>query len=220
MRRVVVIGGGGHARPVVEALRTSTARLQPVACTDSNALRWGETIDGVPIVGDDGALPDLLVQGVTAACIGLGGHGDNRPRARLYAYVSGLGFELPPVMHGWTHVARTASLGQASVVLAGAIVGAGAKLGENVLVNSAAIVEHDCLIGDHVHLASGCTLGGGVEIGAQAHVGLGAAILQGRRVGAGAIVGAGAVVVHDVPAGATVVGCPARAMEVIADGPR
>jgi sugar O-acyltransferase (sialic acid O-acetyltransferase NeuD family) len=220
MKRVVVVGGGGHARPVVEALRTSAARLQPVACTDSDPLRWGQSVDGVPIVGDDEALRSLLAEGVTAACIGLGGHGDNGPRARLHAFVTGLGFELPAVVHGWTHVARTASLGQASVILAGAVVGAGARLGENVLVNSAVTVEHDCLIGDHVHLASGCTLGGGVEIGAQAHVGLGAAILQGRRVGAGAIVGAGAVVVHDVAAGETVIGCPARAMEVAAHGPR
>jgi len=218
VRRVVVVGGGGHARPVIEALRTSAQRLEPVACTDSDPRRWGKTVDGVAIVGDDELLEGLLAEGITTACIALGGHGENGPRARLYAYVHSLGFDLPAVVHGWAHVAHSASLGRASVVLMGAVVGAGARLGENVLVNSAATVEHDCEIGDHAHLASGCTLGGGVAIGARAHVGLGAAILQGRRVGAGAIVGAGAVVVHDVAAGETVVGCPARALEMSAHG--
>jgi acetyltransferase-like isoleucine patch superfamily enzyme len=47
-----------------------------------------------------------------------------------------------------------------------------------------------------------------VEIGAS--IGSGATILGGVRIGAGAMVGAGAVVVEDVPAGATVVGNPAR----------
>ena len=46
-----------------------------------------------------------------------------------------------------------------------------------------------------------------------ASIGAGAVILPGLTVGAGAMVGAGAVVTMDVPAGATVVGNPARAIE-------
>jgi len=49
-----------------------------------------------------------------------------------------------------------------------------------------------------------------VEAGAS--VGSGAVVLGGVRVGAGALVGAGAVVSKDVPAGATVIGVPARAV--------
>jgi len=51
-----------------------------------------------------------------------------------------------------------------------------------------------------------------VEPGAS--VGSGAVLLGGVRVGAGALVGAGAVVSKDVPAGATVIGVPARAVAV------
>jgi acetyltransferase-like isoleucine patch superfamily enzyme len=44
-------------------------------------------------------------------------------------------------------------------------------------------------------------------------IGAGAVILPGLRIGSAAMVGAGAVVTRDVPAGATVVGNPARIME-------
>lgn len=44
-------------------------------------------------------------------------------------------------------------------------------------------------------------------------IGAGAVILPGLRIGNAAMVGAGAVVTRDVPAGATVVGNPARIME-------
>jgi UDP-2-acetamido-3-amino-2,3-dideoxy-glucuronate N-acetyltransferase len=46
----------------------------------------------------------------------------------------------------------------------------------------------------------------------RASLGSGCVILGGVRIGAGALVGAGAVVTHDVPAGATVAGTPARAL--------
>jgi acetyltransferase-like isoleucine patch superfamily enzyme len=49
-----------------------------------------------------------------------------------------------------------------------------------------------------------------VEPGAS--IGSGAVVLGGLRIGSGAVVGAGAVVVHDVGAGGTVAGVPARAL--------
>jgi serine O-acetyltransferase len=50
----------------------------------------------------------------------------------------------------------------------------------------------------------------GPQIGASAHIGTGAAVIGPVAVGPHAKVGAGAVVTSDVPAGATVVGVPAR----------
>ena len=49
-----------------------------------------------------------------------------------------------------------------------------------------------------------------VSIGARAWIGFGSLVLKGVTIGDGAVVGAGSVVTRDVPAGATVVGNPAR----------
>lgn len=63
---------------------------------------------------------------------------------------------------------------------------------------------------DAAERAGGLEFGRPISIGANVWIGGGAIILPGVRIGDDALVGAGAVVTRDVPAGATVVGNPAR----------
>ena len=76
-------------------------------------------------------------------------------------------------------------------------------------------VEHDCVIGNYVTFAPGVKCNGNIHIHDHAYIGSGAVIKQGTAdhpliIGYGAVVGMGAVVTKSVPAGATVVGNPAR----------
>jgi acetyltransferase-like isoleucine patch superfamily enzyme len=74
-------------------------------------------------------------------------------------------------------------------------------------------IGHDALIGEDVEIAPGAVICGLCEIGDGVHIGVNASILPMRKVGAGARIGAGAVVTHDVPAGETWIGNPARKLE-------
>lgn len=85
-----------------------------------------------------------------------------------------------------------------------------AKIGRGAIINTAAVVEHECVIGDFAHIAPGAVLAGNVTVGEGAFVGAGAVVKQGVSIGDWAVIGAGAVVIRNVPAGATVVGNPAR----------
>ncbi|GAA5233328.1 sugar O-acetyltransferase [Verticiella sediminum] len=63
---------------------------------------------------------------------------------------------------------------------------------------------------DAAQRASGLEFGRPVRIGSNVWIGAGALILPGVSIGDDALVGAGSVVTRDVPAGATVMGNPAR----------
>lgn len=210
MKKCVVIGGGGHAKVVLDALLLE-GRCRPVAVTDPDTTR--RSVLGVPIVGGDEALPGLRRSGALYFVIGLGGVPRTEPRAKLFRKALDLRLKPLTVIHPSASVSGHATIGEGSVALAQSAVSAGVRIGRNVIVNTGAIVEHDSTVADHVHLCPGSRLSGGVAVAEGAFVGAGAVVREGVSIGAWSIIGAGAVVLSDVPDGATVVGVPARILK-------
>jgi serine O-acetyltransferase len=103
----------------------------------------------------------------------------------------------------------------------------GARIGRNLFIDHGFVVIGETAeIGDNVTIYQGSTLGGtnptsGVggkrhpTIGNDVVISLGAAILGPIHVGDGARIGANAVVTKDVPAGATMVGIPAKPIPIV-----
>lgn len=206
---IVIVGGGGHARVLIDALRAA-GETRTIGVLDADRARIGTSVFGVPIVGDDAILPDLADSGTRYFAVGIGGTGDNAPRARLFEKAVSLGLQPLTIVHPRAVVSVFSVVGAGCQILAGAIVGPGVTLGCNVIVNTAAVVEHDCVIGDHTHIATGARLASTVRIGDRAHVGVAATVRQVITIGAASVVGAGAVVVKDVSPGTVVIGVPAK----------
>jgi UDP-perosamine 4-acetyltransferase len=203
---IIGYGAGGHAKSLLEALR-SEGRFEVVALVDDDPARDGADLLGVPVV----ARPvESWRDDVEHAFVGVGGVVEVDPRRRAFARLEAAGFVLPPVVHASASVSERADLGRGAQILAQAVVNAAARIGDGAIVNTGAIVEHDCVLGRSAHLGPRAVIGGEVEVGEGAHVGMGAVVVEGRRIGAGAFVAAGAVVAADVPDGAWAAGVPAR----------
>jgi len=207
--RVVGLGAGGHARVVIEILRSHEC-YELIGLLDPKPELQGKSVSGAPVLGDDGLLPALKRDGICHFFVGLGSIGDTRPRQRLFELALQHGMEPVDAIHLRAVISPSAVLGAGITIMAGAVINACARLGVNVIVNTGAIVEHDCVIGDHVHIATGAQLASTVQVGNGVHVGAGATVRQCIAIGEGAIVAAGAVVVKDVSPHAVVVGVPAR----------
>jgi sugar O-acyltransferase (sialic acid O-acetyltransferase NeuD family) len=209
---IVGFGAGGHARVVIEILRYDS-QYEIIGLFDPREELIGQDISGVPVLGNDGKLPEIIATGVKHFFIGVGGVSDLSPRRRLYEYAISQGMIPVTVIHPKAVISSTAILGEGVTLMAGVLINSGARLGDNVVINTGAIVEHDCVVGNHVHIATGAILCGGANIGSETHIGAGATILQYRKIGSSTVVGAGAVVVKDVLDKHVMIGNPAKPME-------
>lgn len=204
-RPLVVLGGGGHAREVldiVEAVNAAEPRhrvLGYVAGEQSALLR----ARGYHHLGADERLATVEAEYVIA--IGAGG-----VRARLDTLASSHDLQPATLVHPDATVGARVRLAPGVVVFAGARLTTDVEIGRHTHVNQNATVAHDCVLGDYVTVNPLAALSGAVTLADRVTVGSGAVIVEGVRVGAGTVVGAGAVVTASLPGDVTAVGVPAR----------
>ncbi|MEE9209882.1 MAG: hypothetical protein V3U23_05465 [Kiloniellales bacterium] len=173
---VVLIGAGGHAKAVVEAILGRGDRL--TAYVDPRPAPW---LDARHFEQDCDALAEL--SGAVFA-IGLGGvePADLKRRLALYEQYRAAGFAAPAVVHPAAHVSPSAELEDGAIVLAAAVVQPGASVGTAAIVNTGASVEHDSEIGPGSHVAPGAILLGECRIGRCSMIGAGALVLPETHV--------------------------------------
>ncbi|UFJ40049.1 acetyltransferase [Brevibacillus humidisoli] len=206
MNPVIVIGGGGHAKVLIDSLQ---AQLIPILGFTDISDKQGKTVLDVPFLGSDDQIYRYSPSEVELVN-GIGSVVDASSRRQVFEAFKQRGYRFAAVIHPSAIVSRYAQLGEGVQVMAGAIIQPGTVIGANTILNTKASLDHDCHIGQHVHVAPGATLCGQVRVEDHAHVGAGATVLQGVTIGQASIVGAGAVVTQSVPQGITVVGVPAR----------
>ncbi|MHA7814541.1 MAG: NeuD/PglB/VioB family sugar acetyltransferase [Phycisphaerales bacterium] len=196
---IILIGGGGHAKVVFDAIRASDMVAAGFCDDQSRAALSGflEHLGGVSSASGHGGAVVIAV-------------GDIATRRGVISALGGGARVAEPIIHPSAVVSASAELSEGVFVGPGAIVNADARVGGHAIVNSGSIVEHDCRIGENAHVAPGAVLGGGVGVGCDTLVGMGARVLGGVTIGDGCVVGAGAVVTRDVGDGDVVVGVPGR----------
>jgi len=205
---VIIIGGGGHAKVLIETLNLLATEI--VGIVDPNINQ--EQIYGLKVLRSDQEV-FKYIPAKFKLINGIGSIGVTVKRREIYEFYKNKGYFFASVIHPSAIISSDVELGEGVQLMAGVIIQPGSKIGENTIVNTRVSIDHDCEIGNHVHLAPGATLSGLVKIGSGTHIGTGASIIQNISIGENSIIGAGSVVIRNVKNKVKVVGNPARELE-------
>lgn len=207
MENIILFGSSGHAKVVIDIIEKQD-QYTLVGLLDSYR-EPGETTLGYPVLGSEADLPALVerhaLNGILIAV------GDNYGRAAVAGKVREVAPTLPFVsaIHPTAVVGRGVSVGDGTVVMAGAILNPGSAVGRHCIVNTKASLGHDSVMSDFASIAPGSTIAGDCHIGTGAAISIGATVRQKLEIGEHSLVGAGSLVLQHVESYSLVYGVPA-----------
>jgi len=209
MDKIVVIGGGGHAKVIISILKKIDT-YEIVGYTDVE--NKGEIL-GVKYRGNDSVLKYLYKNGIKNAVLGLGFIESNKKRKNVLKEISNIDFNYPAIISNNAVINEDVTTGMGTVIMDGVVINAGSKIGKFCIINTKSSIDHDCIIKNHTHIAPGVTLSGGVEIGNNVLIGAGATIIQYKKAVDNAIIGAGSTVLEDINEQGLYGGIPAKLLK-------
>jgi len=206
VRPLLILGARSFASEVAD-LAAETPGFRVAGFVENlEPERCRETLDGLPVywVEDVAA----LAKSHWAIC-GLG----TTHRSRFITQVAAYGFSFARVVHPSARISAKSTVGEGTLVSAGAILAVSTHISRHVLINRGALIGHHTTLGEYVTVGPGANIAASCRIGAATYIGIGAIVIDHVTIGSHSVVGAGAVVTSDVPDNVLVVGVPARVVK-------
>jgi acetyltransferase EpsM len=201
-----VIGGGGFAGEVIDALRAAPSEKMTIQGLYDDDTRLKGEPHGAKYCGTIAEFISDTPRGTNY----IFAIGDNLVRNRLAEEFDRASKVPVSVIHPASSVSARADIGPGAYVAAFAFVGPRAQLGRHVIVNVGASVGHDAVLGDFGQLCPGVRVSGYCQVGRGAFLGSNAVVAPRVKVGPWAKLSAGSFANRDVPEKLFAIGVPAK----------
>ena len=212
MIEVAIIGGGGHARNLVELIQSENLGFRIIGYV---APFESITSEDIKYLGTDSLFTTSYSPETITLVNGIGYVGDKNYRREVYEYYKKQDFRFESVISKTADIASTVTIGEGVQILKRCIINNQAYIGENSLINTNTVIEHDSQIESHVHIAPCVCVLGNVQIKDEVFVGAHATILPGVVLGRGCLIGAQTLVNQSVSNNMLVVGSPGRVIRCL-----
>jgi sugar O-acyltransferase (sialic acid O-acetyltransferase NeuD family) len=191
MKEIILIGGGGHCKSVIDVIEQE-GQFGVAGIVDKSEL-LGTDILGYPVIGSDSDLVSLA-KIYTYALITVGQIRSPEVRIKLFNIAKKAGFNLPKIISSRAYVSNHTFIGNGTVVMHDAFINAGTSIGDNCIINSKALIEHDCKVSNHCHISTNAVINGGVTIEEGCFIGSGAVTNNSITIKKNSFIKAGSIV--------------------------
>jgi sugar O-acyltransferase (sialic acid O-acetyltransferase NeuD family) len=191
MNDIVLIGGGGHCKSVIDVIEQE-GLFKIIGIVDKPEL-LGTNVLGYQVIGNDSDL-ESLAKIHTYALVTVGQIKSPDLRIKLFNLALNSGFILPSVISPRAYVSKHASIGKGVVIMHDAMINSNAIIGNNSIINSKALIEHDSVILEHCHISTNATINGGVIVESGCFIGSGVITKESITIGESSFIKAGSLV--------------------------
>lgn len=175
--RLAIVGAGGYGRLAVDVLIASGLEAWIIGFYDDAHTILPGKVRGFPVLGDVGVLKSMLSVEEVHVIVAVR---DNTVRLRLANSIRALGARFFTAVHPAAYVSAAASIGDGSVLTAGAVVHPDAAVGSHCYLGPRAVIDRDAMVGAGVWVSAGATVGTGARVGARTVLGQNSSV--GRKV--------------------------------------
>jgi len=166
--RIAIVGAGGCGRTVLDVLLACGYDSWIVGFYDDSHAVLPDSVRGFPVLGDTWMLKSLLSVESIFVVVAVT---DNSARLRVANSIRALGGQFMSATHPDAYVSPEATLGDGSIVCAGAVVHPDAAVGSHCMVGPGAILERDAVVGAGSWMSAGSVAGTGASLGARSLLG-------------------------------------------------
>ncbi len=193
MMPIILIGGGGHCKSVIDAAESAGFTILGVLDMPEKV---GQDILGYKYIGTDEDIPGFVND--AQFVITVGQIKSSSIRRKIAERVEKAGGIFATIIARDAYVSKYADVGEGTVILHKAFVNAGARVGNNCIINTMANIEHDAQIGDFCHISTGTMVNGETCVGEDCFVGSRSILYNCITVCRDVVIAAGSVVNRDI----------------------
>ena len=190
---LILIGGGGHCKSVIEAAESAGYNILGVLDTPENV---GKQVLAYSVIGTDDDIPQYVNKAEFVITVGF--IKNPTTRIKLCNKVKEAGGKLATIIASTSHVSTYSIIGEGTVIMHQAFVNAGAHIGANCIINTFCNIEHDAQIGDQCHISTGTMVNGDCKVGDRCFIGSQSVLANGIEIGDDVIVGAASFVMQNI----------------------
>ena len=188
-KNLILVGGGGHCKSVIEAAESAGYNILGVLDTPEN---FGKQVLVYSVIGTDDDIPQYVEKAEFVITVGF--IKNPTTRIKLYNKVKEAGGKLATVIASTAHVSKYSTIGEGTVIMHQAFVNAGAHIGANCIINTFCNIEHDAQIGDQWHISTGTMVNGDCKVGDRCFIGSQSVLANSITIDEDIIVGAASLV--------------------------
>lgn len=177
MKDIVMVGGGGFCKSVIDVAEDAGYHILGVLDLPEEV---GKDILSYKVIGTDNDIPQYVDK--ASFVVTVGHIKESALRRKIYKKIKDAGGKIEIVVAKDAYVSPYAKIGEGSLIMHKAMVGADVVVGDCSIINTLCNISHDAKIGHFCHISTCASVNGNCSVGDDTFIGSQSVVNQGISV--------------------------------------